>query len=402
MKIHMSSSKYISILVASAMISCNDDAASETRPEDVKRKYLISADSVTSIPYDMLKNFAQYAGQGSISELVRYGVSTYKLVYETTYNGRAIQASGLIYVPQALAGPAPLVSLQHGTTFLKDKAPSVTGDFTGMEYFASAGYIAIMPDYIGYGTSAQIFHPYYDEVHSAGAVVDLIKSAKEFLTNRNIAFNDQLFLAGYSEGGYVTLAAAHELEANPAHGMKVSAVAAGAGGYDLGEMLKTVTTKATYSYPAYLAFVIMSYNNTYGWNKPLHYFFQDKYAKVLETYMNGEYDGWQINSRLTTDIKSLLNPGFYERLRKVDGETEFKAALLRNSVAGWKTSIPMRLYHGTKDEIIPFDNSVSTLESFKAAGTTDVSLTSIPGGTHGSAFIPMLQKFVPWFESIRK
>jgi alpha-beta hydrolase superfamily lysophospholipase len=397
----MSKSKYFPLLVAGAIIGCNDTIASGDKPHALARTYLISADSVNTISAENLKSYAAY-GHPSIQKLVRYSVSTYKVLYKTTYNDKPIQASGLIFVPTSLSVPAPIVSLQHGTTFLKSQAPSSTADFTGMEYFASAGYIAIMPDYIGYGASEHVFHPYYDEKHSAISVIDFIKASREFLTDKRIFFDDQLFLAGYSEGGYVTLAAAQEIETKRSHNLEVTAIAAGAGGYDLGEMLKSVTSKSSYSYPAYLAFVIMAYNQTYGWNRPLNYYFQDKYAKALETYLTGAYDGWQINSRLTTDVRSLLNTSFYERLKNSNGEPEFKRALFENSVGGWKTNIPMRLYHGTKDEIIPYQNSEATLAKFKASGSHDVTLTLIPNGTHGSAFIPMLQKFVPWFESFRK
>jgi alpha-beta hydrolase superfamily lysophospholipase len=398
----MSSSKYISsILVAGAFIGCTDDVSSGS-PREEAPAYLISADSVNSITLENLKSFASYSGQQAITDLVRHGVTTYKITYQTTYKGNPIEASGLLYVPQGLTTAAPLVSLQHGTTFLKDNAPSTGGDFTGMEYFASAGYIAIMPDYLGYGASSEVFHPYYDEKHSASTVVDMIKSAKEFLKSKNLPAGDDLFLAGYSEGGYVTLATAQELETNPAHGLRVKAVAAGAGGYDLTEMLRTVTTKTYYAYPAYLAFVLMSYNEKYGWNKPLTYFFQEKYAKALATHMNGKYDGWQINSRLTTDVSQLLNPEFLKELRSPNGAKELKKALNENTVGGWKTDLPIRLYHGTRDEIIPYENSEVTLKNFVAAGSKDVSLTLIPNGTHGSAFLPMLQKFVPWFEELRK
>ncbi len=399
----MSSSKYISLLVASAMIGCNEEVSSGNIKETLPAKnYLVSADSVTSIPLQTLKNFAQYAGQPAITSLVRHGVTTYKVIYETSYRDQTVKASGLIYIPEDLSTPAPIVSLQHGTTFRKNQAPSVAGDFTGMEYFASAGYIAIMPDFIGYGESSHLFHPYYDEAHSATTVIDFIKSAKEFLTSRNIVFSDQLFLAGYSEGGYVTLATANAIETSNELGLNLTAVAAGAGGYDLNEMLTTVTTKSMYSYPAYLAFVIMSYNNTYGWDRPLTDFFQEKYARALTTHMTGQHDGWQINSKLTTDVKSLLNPSFLEELKSGDGELDFKEAIQRNSVEGWKSNAPIRLFHGTRDEIIPYQNSQVTLESFKKSGSDDVSLTLIEGATHGSAFIPMLQKFVPWFESLKQ
>ncbi|SKC87179.1 alpha/beta hydrolase family protein [Ohtaekwangia koreensis] len=394
-------SNYLALMTAGFMLGCGDESVSNHTPA-VAETHLVSVKQVSDIPLEMLKTFAQLAGQEQFTPLVKYSVKTYTLVYETEYNGKSIKASGSIYVPQGLTQKAPLISLQHGTTFLKSEAPSVSSSPTGMEYFASAGYIAIMPDFIGYGESAAIFHPYYDQALAAGTVIDMIKSSREFLEKENIAFNDQLFLAGYSEGGFVTLAAAKEIENNAAHNMKVTAVAAGAGGYDLTHMLNSITTSTSYTYPGYLAFVLMAYNNTYQWNKPLEYFFQDKYARALATYMNGNYGGSFINSKLTTHVPSLLNAEFYTRLKSPSGELDLKRALTENSIRGWNTKIPTRLYHGTKDEIIPYQNSEATLESFRAAGSTSVSLTAIPSGTHGSSFFPMLKEFVPWFETMRK
>ena len=142
-------------------------------------------------------------------------------------------------------------------------------------------------------------------------------------------------------------------------------------------------------------------HNTYGWNKPLTYFFRSQYADALSKYMNGEYDGWYINSKLTTAVPSLFNEEFYSRLKKPDEELVLKQALKNNSVSGWKTTVPIRLYHGTKDEIIPYQNSELTLENFKAAGSTDVKLTLISGGSHGSSFAPMMQAFIPWFLELK-
>ena len=228
-------------------------------------------------------------------------------------------------------------------------------------------------------------------------VIDLIKAAKEFLLAEGRVFNEELFLAGYSEGGYMTLAAAREIDTNPAHNLTVTAVAAGAGGYDLQQMLTSITTGSHYAYPSYLAFVLMSYNRTLGWNKPLNYFFQDKYADALTQYMNGQYSGSFINGRLTTHVPSLFNTTFLNRLRTSGGETELKNALQENSVAAWRTDIPIRLFHGTKDEIIPYQNSEITLQNFKTVGSSNVTLTLIQGGTHGNSFQRMLLDFIPWF-----
>lgn len=400
--------KYLFISLFAAVFvlwSCRDEVPSDDIPvpeDTVSKPYLVSAALVYELSYESIKAVASVLGQSELTSRILYGVKTYKLVYETSYRGEIIRASGLLYLPVGLADEAPLLSLHHGTTFEKAEAPSVSGEFTGMELFASSGYITLMPDFIGYGESAEIFHPYYDKEHSATAVIDMIKSAKEFLTSEGIGFNKKLFLAGYSEGGYVTLAAAKEIESDASHNLTVTAMAAGAGGYDLTGMLQGVIDSKEYSYPSYLAFVLMSYNITYEWNKPLNFFFRERYAEALSQYMNGLHGGSFINSKLTTVTADLFNPDFYARLKDTKGETELKSALAANSVSGWKTNLPTRLYHGINDEVIPYQNSETTLNNFKEAGSPQVTLELIPGGTHGSSFVPMLQSFVPWFETLKK
>jgi alpha-beta hydrolase superfamily lysophospholipase len=98
----------------------------------------------------------------------------------------------------------------------------------------------------------------------------------------------------------------------------------------------------------------------------------------------------------------LLNPDFLARLKDPDGEPELKAALKANSLAGWNSALPIRMFHGTRDEIIPYENSEKTLLGFKEAGAKDVDLILIQDGTHGNSFMPMLMQVVPWFEQLRK
>jgi dipeptidyl aminopeptidase/acylaminoacyl peptidase len=390
------SKNHLLLFAASVLLSCSDHAESTTAPE---RQYFVSATETSSLSVISMKAFAISSGYSDLAPLLKYDVKSYRLVYKTTFKGESINVSGLLIIPQGVKTASPIISVQHGTTFVKDEAPT-TGGVTGMEFFASAGYITLMPDFIGYGESSEIFHPYYDKEYSAMAVVDMIKSAKEFLNENKIDFNTDLFLAGYSEGGYVTLAAAQEIQNNAAHNLTVKAAAAGAGGYDLKGMLAGVGTTSYYSYPSYLAFVLMSYNNTYNWNKPLTYFFKPKYATALNTYLNGNYSGSYINQKLTTDLNELFDADFYSRLKQPDQELELKLAIQKNSVDGWKTNTPIRLYHGTDDEIIPFENSETTLANFKNAGSGNVSLTAVPDGTHGNSFIPMMKDVIPWFLSL--
>jgi pimeloyl-ACP methyl ester carboxylesterase len=383
----------IFFLIVAFITGCSDEAGDAPRVED---DHLVSATLKQDYPLEILKVVIAAFGQADLADKLKYSVQSYKVVYKTTYKGNTIEASGLILLPKSITDKAPLLSVQHGTTFVKSEAPSLSTTYTGSELFAAAGFITLVPDFIGYGASADVFHPYYDKEHSALAVIDLIKAAKEFLVKQKVPFSEKLFLTGYSEGGYVTLAAAEQMDTNSEDGLNVTAVAAGAGGYDLVNMLGDITSSETYSNPSYLAFVLMSYNNTYNWNKPLTYFFKQQYADALSQYMNGEYGSSFINDKLTTNVADLLDSDFYERLKQ-NSETDLKIALNDNSIHGWKTSFPIQLYHGTSDEVIPYQNSEITLGNFESAGSTSVTLTPIEGGTHGSSFVPMMEHFIPWF-----
>src|SRR5690606_4173978 len=161
-------------------------------------------------------------------------------------------------------------------------------------------------------------------------------------------------------------------------------------GYDLPHMLNTILEGETYDYPAYIAFLVKAYNETYSWNRPLTDFFADEYAAVLSERLNGDYDDGDINPLLTNNIHELFNPDFLAALEDPEGELEFKGALEMNAVSAWHATTPIRLYHGTADIVVPYSNSERTLESMLNAGSEEVSLISIPGGTHGSSLVPML------------
>lgn len=377
-------------------------AASEAvaaEPEKDYIDYYVSSELLVSVPQKMLQSIATSEGYVAYADQIRYGVSVYKVIYNTTYQGREIKASGLICVPQNRTTPAPILSAQHGTIFRKSEAPTNFTDLSGFELFAAAGYVTLIPDYIGFGESKDIFHPYYDQKHSALAVVDMIKAAKAFAGEQQVPVSEQLFLVGYSEGGYVTLAAQKEMETNPMHGLKITASAAGAGGYDLTAMLAGVASGQAYSYPSYLAYVLQSYIHTNNWNRPLSAFFQEPYASKLPSLFNGENGGSTINRSLTTEPEKLFAPAFFHDLKEAGKETTLKQALQANSFLDWAPHSPTRLYHGTADTIVPFENSRITYDRFVAQGAKQTELIPIEGGTHGSSFVPMLQTLIPWILS---
>lgn len=359
---------------------------------------LLSATHQEDISHSSLKELALSSGSQKWPDKIIHEISVYKIIYQTTYINAPVSASGLLYVPKSVSLVFPVVSLQHGTIFLKSDAPSQCSGFAGGELLCSAGYIVLQPDYLGYGISEDIFHPYYDKTHAAASVLDMIEAALTYLSEINIRHSGKLFLTGYSEGGYVTLAAQSAIEKNNTIGLELIAVAAGAGGYDLFALLSDFTTGAgSHVQPSYIVFLLMAYEKIYGWNKPLHYYFSSKYADILPELMNGNYNSAYINHNLSSNLASLFNREFYQNLTG-PGEMDLKKALFINSLSDWKPQTPLRLYHGTEDEVIPYRNSEITFHKMKEKGADDLTFMSIPQGDHDSSKAPMMDSVLAWFE----
>lgn len=373
----------------------------EVVPAAIASGKLINATLVAEIPASQMRALANRFSSAPYVSFLNYGVQTHSITYQTEFKGRTITASGLIHVPIGLTVPAPLVSLQHGTIFEKKEAPSIAGGLPGLEYFSGAGFITMIPDYIGFGSSGEIFHPYYVGRYAASGTRDFILACLEFLQSQGIRFSKDLYLAGYSEGGYVTLATARELEHSSDFPLTLKGVAAGAGGYDLDHMLSSIATSSHYPYPAYLLYVILSYHTTYDWTAPLDTYIDAKYLPVASTALKGRNSGYSLNSQLTTDLRSFLTKEFYSDLKTPGRQRAFKDKLAENSIAAWKTKTPVLLVHGTNDEIIPYQNSVVVHDQFKKVGSTGVKLITVRGGNHGSTFYPMLKETLQWLMELR-
>ncbi|KAA9340541.1 alpha/beta hydrolase family protein [Adhaeribacter soli] len=401
---NIKSAFYVWALVFLTILSgtaCKKEAEAVTKTE-AETNNLVSTSFVGYMPASAIRDLATANGYPQYNEALQYDVVVFKMVYYTTYQGKQTQASGLMCFPRNMPNPPAILSAQHGTLFAHKDAPSnFPNSFNGPELFASAGYATFIPDYLGYGASAQILHTYYNEQYSALAVIDMIKAGKIFCQQEEIPVSDKLFLAGYSEGGYVTLAAQKEIENNPAHNLKLTAVAAGAGGYDLQDMLSNITTAPSYNHPSYLAFLLQAYNTANGWNRPLTDFFQEPYASKIPALLNGSKTGSQVNAELVKQPNKLFAPAFFNAL-KGSGEDQVKEALKANSLTDYAPKAPTRMYHGTADDVVPFTNSQVTYNKLKANGAKDLTFHSIPGGTHGTTFQPMISELIPWFASFNK
>jgi pimeloyl-ACP methyl ester carboxylesterase len=388
------------LLVAITFSACRKEPPTPVQPGS---KNFVSATSLGVFPKTTLQALAVKTGFGDFAPLANYDVEFFKLIYKTTFKGKDIQVSGLVGVPKNTPVAPSILSAQHGTIFKFTDAPSnFPNTFTGFELFGSAGFVTLIPDFIGYGVSQNTTHPYYDQQSSGLTVVDMISATKFFLQQQSVAISNRLFLLGYSEGGYVTMAAQKEIETVTSHNLALTAAAEGAGGYDLNVMLSGIATASTYAAPSFLGLLTKSYDSTYNWNRPYSDFFQQPYATRLPALLDGSNDRTTIDAALTTTMTNLFNPVFFTGLLDPTKETAFKQQLINNSFNSWVPKSPTQLYHGTADEAVFFQTSAVTYARFQAAGATNVAFFPIPGGTHETSVKPMMLNTLPWLLSLDK
>jgi len=332
-----------------------------------------------------------------------YSVEAVKIVYWTVdAEGNYIEASGAAMIPVDGVN-LPIFNMNHGTEVKRDLVASVNPVSTleGMAgiIMGSMGYFSCVPDYPGLGVSDGI-HPYVHAKSNATSVIDFIRAAKTHASNNSVTLNNQLFLTGYSEGGYVTLATQREVEENHNDEFQITAVAPMSGPYDLIKTATELFKQTSYDWPAYLGYIMTAYDDIYGWNR-LNSFFVEPYGSMMLSLFDGSNSFNAINNQLPKTISELLNQSFIDSFTN-GTDTQVITAFEENSLLNWSPSAPIKFYHGSADEVVPYQVSLSTIENLKAASGKNFELFTVEGGTRATSGVPCVLDMIEWFDGFRQ
>ena len=391
---------YLTVFVLVCFLtSCNPDDESPIETPPVNEK-LLNTTLISSTPASTLQLALNFANINLSPQTFQYDIDLYRINYKTNYQGEEITASGLIAIPKT-NDPLDVISVQHGTIGADSEAPSnlaTTDSFLFLlQAVASTGFVAIAPDFIGFGSSAEVVHPYYVEELTATAILDNITAGLEFSDQLALNVNRQLFLAGYSQGGYATMATHKYIEENDLSEFGLVASFPASGGYDLKGFQEIVFDLETYHQPFYLAYISYGYQTAFEFEQPLSLLFNEPFASEIPALFDGSNTGSQINDRLSNDLSVLLNPGF---LNGIDSDPDYRfmaEALVDNSLLDWTPTIPIYMYHGDADITVPYQTSVSTYNQLleNGASANVVSLTNLEGKNHTTGLTPYIEAFVP-------
>ncbi|MGH8232514.1 MAG: alpha/beta hydrolase family protein [Steroidobacteraceae bacterium] len=201
-------------------------------------------------------------------------VDVFHIEYNTVGGAdESTTASGALMVPSGTnptcQGARPIVLYAHGTSAehnfnIADLTTQQNAEGILLAaFFAARGYIVVAPNYAGYDSSTLPYHPFLVADQQSKDMIDALTAARSALPTRSqVSDNGQLFITGYSQGGYVAMATHRAMQKA---GMTVTASAPMSGPYALAAFVDAeFEGEVSGGAPVVATLLFTSYQNSYG------------------------------------------------------------------------------------------------------------------------------------------
>jgi hypothetical protein len=380
-----------------------------------------------------------------------YDVDVYRVAYRTTIpeqGNRPTVAYGLVAIPHGVSGPIPMVSVQHGTLWLKESGPSQAfswdktsdtvvkygfreKDFYASGYetrlnvaaFAGQGYAVIAADYVGIGNSVEN-DSFVSKASEQRACLDMLAASERLLASKSL-YRSELFLNGWSQGALVSISFQEALEAAGVAiaGVSTAATPANTGmfaeGFIFNRRPYSEVTVPDWPWAIFVhqfsSFALASYSGQT--NAPLE-LFGGNYDFARTFYMR-EYEffpsfEWQTDVRgeivpvmvmdgvtRNAEVSKFLDQRVVQSPRAYESTAYAK---LIEAVGSGKTRLAsdMKMYYGLQDEgyAVPVCLAVDTWQR-GTYGKTNIEQVPVPHASHRSTFLTAVAGQVEWFNAKR-
>ncbi len=325
------------------------------------------------VNYTHVGTFSKDTAQSALKKMppldtleINYNLQLYKINYKTIApDGSKTLASGLVAMPINHEGPVGIVSYQHGTRFERNDVPSRNNEKNYMylaSYGSSAGYMTVMPDYLGLGDNDLPIHPYVHAKTLAASSVDMLLAAKELANLLNYPLNEKLYLAGYSEGGFSTIVM-FEMLGKEYPNIPITAVAAGSAPFGWKETMQFVLMEPGPRATAYLAYFFYSLQTYMHYWPSFDAIFAPPYNTLIPNLMDGFHTTQEILQALPQDPKLIIQP---DLLAGIINETDVNIEDFKQNFNHYDfiPTAPLLLVGTKGDHDVPYAGAEMAYQSF--------------------------------------
>lgn len=303
----------------------------------------------------ILQELLKWGNQNRVTEIV----GTYPSI---NLNGDDVELSGKVMLPTGRK-PKCMILVSHYTVCSNTEVPSNCFSLEGV--LVKLGYGLIIPDYLGYGVTSDMVHPYLVMDITARNVLDMYLAVRPWLKAVDMEpENPKLILMGYSQGGANTMAVEHLIEReywyeHDPERIDIHRVFAGGGPYDVKATYERFVNTDTASYPVAVPLVVQGM--ILGNNLKLDI------KDLVQPYIYENLDNWINSKRYTTaQINKLIGTKVTHEIlseeamdQKSEKVMELQKAMVANSITSynWIPEASVYICHSMDDETVPFANA---------------------------------------------
>jgi pimeloyl-ACP methyl ester carboxylesterase len=333
----------------------------------------------------------------------RNAVKLYRVTYGSVVPERGnkpIVATGLIAIPDIAGTSFPMVSYQHGTVYGKREVPSFPDQSPETQLmlaqFAGQGYVVIGADYFGMGSSAEP-EGYMVKASHQQATYDMLLASRAVLAHMKLS-NSRLFLGGWSQGGFVTMAFLEKLESA---GVKVDAAATASAPVDI-----FVALNGFLSFPRKIdaewvnsLFILSSFSfeNYYGVPGLARSLISDEYYDLArKAYMREPFNPADVPG----DLHKLLKPDYFNP--QYFAESVYGKLVAATTAYRWIVKSPVRNYYGEADEAITPGLGQLAMMYQRAIGSGNPKVEALSTGatSHRGTYATAVPHWKTWFDEL--
>lgn len=349
----------------------------------------------------LTKDIPAFAGIGVSYTPAKNAVKLYRVTYPSLIperGNRPTVATGLIAIPDVEGRSFPLVSYQHGTVYGKQEVPSFIAQSPEtalmVAQFAGQGYVVIGADYFGLGLSTEP-EGYMVKASHQQATADMLNASRQVLAALKID-TPKLTLAGWSQGGFVTMALLEKLEAE---GVKVDAAATASAPVDIYVALSGFLDFPRANDASWVTslFILSSFSfeNYYGVPGLARALLtEESYEIARRAYAREPYDP----AAIPTDLKKLIRPAYFDP--QFFAESAYGRLVKATTAYRWVIQSPVRNYYGEADEVITpgLGQLAQTYQRAMGTGNPAVEAVSTGKTTHRGTFATAVPQWKAWFD----
>ena len=344
----------------------------------------------------------KFAGIPVTYSPARNAVRLYRVTYQSVVPERGnkpITATGLVAIPDTTDARFPMVSYQHGTVYGKQEVPSFPDQSPETQLmigqFAGQGYVVIGADYFGMGTSTEPEGYMVKKSHQQ-ATYDMLLASRAVLDHMKLS-STRLHIAGWSQGGFVTMAFLEKLESA---GVAVQSAATASAPVDVFVALNgflNFPRKIDASWTTTL-FILSSFafENYYGVPGLARSVINDAvYDVSRNAYERQPFDPKDV----PTDLRKLVRAEYFDP--QYFAASTYGRLVAESTAYRWVIKSPVRNYYGETDEAIStgLGRLAMTYQQAIGNGNPKVEAVSTGDTSHRGTFAKAVPQWKMWFDA---